>query len=88
VDLKTDNASCGKCGASCASGKVCSAGACALTCQQGLLKCDGTCTDPTSSLVHCGASGDCAGTHSGVTCAAGEVCSNGACSLTVAARIV
>jgi hypothetical protein len=71
----------GNAGRTCAEGQVCYHGACMVTCQQGLVNCGGQCTDPKTSLSHCGSSGDCTGAQAGKTCGAGEVCSNGACAV-------
>ena len=63
-------------------GQVCSNGTCALSCQQGLVDCNGTCINPNTSDVFCGASGDCTGGNAGATCASGQLCSAGTCGLT------
>jgi len=91
----TDNAHCGatgdctaagagnSAGAHCPSGQVCSGGLCALSCQAGLLSCEGTCTDPSTSRDHCGATGSCTasgnGNSAGQRCAAGQLCVDGNC---------
>jgi len=85
-DLQNDNAHCGACGTACAAGEVCSAGKCALSCATGLLTCTASssdagtdaggakyCANSKTDRENCGACG--------VTCAAGEVCSDGACAV-------
>jgi hypothetical protein len=44
-----------------------------LSCQSGMTDCGGSCVDLQSNRAHCGSCGD--------ACAAGEVCSGGACEL-------
>ena len=51
----------------------------ASACAGGLLLCGGGCVDPASDHTWCGASGSCSGAESGTSCAAGQVCSAGAC---------
>ncbi len=68
-------------GATCADGEVCVEGACTTSCGTGLLACDGTCTNPMTDRNHCGATADCSGANTGATCAAGELCVDGACTL-------
>lgn len=53
----------------CHTGTSCSAGVC--TCLTGVA-CDGACVDTQTSPLHCGACG--------AACAAGEICSGGACA--------
>lgn len=65
----------------CGPGQVCSTGACALSCPSDLLDCGGTCIDPLTSRIHCGASATCsamAGT-AGDLCDLGEVCNGVSC---------
>ena len=89
TDPLTDRVHCGAsgdctgndAGETCGPGFVCSAGACALTCQPGLVDCSGTCIDPLTNRLLCGATEDCAGLNAGERCAAGEVCTAGACEL-------
>ena len=68
-------------GETCAAGEVCSEGARQLSCQTDLMRCCGTRVDPNSNPRCCGATNDCAEGTAGETCAAGEVCSNGASSV-------
>jgi hypothetical protein len=64
-------------------------GTCELTCQQGLLACGGTCIDPDTDRMHCGASGDCAGANAGTACGAGQICNgSGACELSCQAGLI
>jgi len=68
-------------GEQCTKGFVCVDGECTLSCQQGLVNCGGTCIDPETDPIHCGAQGSCAGWKAGDNCLPGEVCSNGVCQL-------
>src|SRR5262249_22805936 len=43
--------------------------------------CSGTCIDPRTDPTFCGAMTDCQGANAGTTCAAGQVCNNGSCSV-------
>ena len=89
VDPTTDLQWCGaaadcadtSAGETCAEGHVCAAGQCVLSCQDGQLDCDGTCIDPLSDPVYCGATGNCKGIDVGETCADGHVCAAGMCVL-------
>ena len=65
VDTQTDNANCGKCGAACAAGEVCSSGACSATCGTGLTVCSGTCVNEKTDNANCGACG--------TVCPAGQI---------------
>lgn len=69
----------GGAGEACAAGEICSAGNCALQCQAGLIECGWTCVDPTSSLLYCGAVGNCLGKNRGVECGDGFLCTGGQC---------
>jgi endo-1,3(4)-beta-glucanase len=69
----------------CLAGQVCASGTCALSCQAGLLACNGTCVDPATSRVFCGATADCVGAAAGKLCADGQVCSAGQCAATCGA---
>jgi hypothetical protein len=75
----------GSAGVACQAGEVCSQGVCSLSCQTGFVNCSGSCTDPSSSRAHCGASGDCtntgAGNSAGMACAPGNICADGSCVL-------
>ncbi|MEW5852118.1 MAG: hypothetical protein AB2A00_25240 [Myxococcota bacterium] len=88
ISPATDNNHCGAredClgfnrGVTCPPGYVCNgAGECELRCQQGLVVCDGVCTDPRTSNEHCGASLDCVWPRNGEYCPSGFVCSQGQC---------
>lgn len=81
----------GSAGTSCGAGQVCSGGSCQVSCQTGLVNCDATCVDPSSSRQHCGASGACGvgGRGSaGSACPAGQVCSAGTCQVSCQAGLV
>ena len=73
-NVNKDPDNCGKCGAACKAGEVCSAGVCAPTCGGGTTKCGSTCIDTKVDVENCGA---CAG-----KCAPGELCSGGKCATT------
>lgn len=88
IDPLSDNTFCGasadctgaNAGAICSDGFKCNgAGTCELTCQPGLVECSGTCIDPLSNPMFCGASDPCA-TDPGVQCAAAEACVGGTCA--------
>jgi hypothetical protein len=93
VDPKTDQIHCGAtagcgtsgglAGASCASGQVCNAGACSVSCPGTQVNCNGVCVDPKTDRLHCGATSGCgvSGGSGGATCASGQVCNAGACSV-------
>lgn len=67
----------------------CGGGEGAPACPAGLIDCAGACIDPNTSRDHCGAQLDCAGdANDGQVCAAGEVCSAGACALSCQAGLV
>jgi Stigma-specific protein, Stig1 len=81
------NAGCGQDGGTagtvCKAGEVCTGGTCQLSCQPGLVNCGGTCLDPSSDRQHCGATAGCGENDAGLAgtmCAAGQVCSLGACA--------
>jgi hypothetical protein len=64
-------------GVACQDGFVCNGtGQCELSCQDGLVDCAGTCINPATSNLFCGAGADCT-TNPGVACQGGAVC-NGA----------
>jgi hypothetical protein len=75
-------------GVACDAGEVCDgSGSCAVSCQAGMVACDGICTDPLTSVSHCGAGADCA-TEPGTACGAGEVCDGtGHCALSCSAGL-
>ena len=79
VNLQKDSSHCGKCGAACKAGEVCSKGSCALSCPPGQQKCGGgdggapSCADLQLNPKNCGACGS--------ACKAGEVCTGGKCTL-------
>ncbi len=70
VTLATTTAHCGACGAACAAGRVCVAGACVL-CPSGQTACAGACVDTRTNAAHCGACGS--------ACAGGQECNAGGC---------
>ncbi len=76
-------ASGGSGGAACASGQVCNAGACSVSCPGSQVNCSGICVDPATNRAHCGASAGCgvSGGTAGTSCASGQVCNAGACSV-------
>ncbi len=71
VDLSSDPAHCGACGAPCPGATVCSSGTCQPTCAPGEVSCGGACVDRSTSSDHCGACG--------IPCTGGRYCSGGAC---------
>ncbi|MFH0899530.1 MAG: hypothetical protein V2A73_02750, partial [Pseudomonadota bacterium] len=77
-------------GVACADGYVCNgAGVCELSCQAGLVDCGGTCIDPNTDRIRCGASADCAGANDGTVCPDGYVCNGaGVCELSCQAGLV
>ncbi|GAG34147.1 unnamed protein product, partial [marine sediment metagenome] len=90
VDPLTDRTYCGasgdcqgaSAGTTCAPGQICDGtGNCALSCQAGLVECNGTCVDPLTNRMYCGASGDCQGANAGAQCGSGEICVNGQCEI-------
>ena len=71
VNLNTDEANCGACGDTCASGELCNSGSCLLSCQSALTDCIGTCTDIYNDETNCGGCGN--------ACAGGQYCVSGSC---------
>lgn len=71
IPVTDDPANCGACGAACADGEVCFAGACAGSCPTGLVACGGRCADPRTDSAHCS---DC-----DRACDAGMGCVGGNC---------
>ncbi|HUB06135.1 MAG TPA: hypothetical protein VMB50_04000 [Myxococcales bacterium] len=71
TSLASDPSNCGACGALCAAGQSCVAGACALVCAGGRTACAGSCLDLQSDPDDCGACGE--------ACADGQACVEGAC---------
>jgi hypothetical protein len=70
VNLSTDRANCGSCGHLCTGATpTCKNGLC---CGLGQSNCSGVCVSTQSSTSHCGTCG--------YSCAAGQTCSNGACT--------
>ncbi|MDP3277992.1 MAG: hypothetical protein Q8Q09_22595 [Deltaproteobacteria bacterium] len=67
-------------GAVCTMGQVCSMGACTLSCSGSSIACSGSCIDPNTNRMFCGATTTCTGPTAGVACAAGEVCLSGRCT--------
>ena len=80
VDTNQDPRHCGGCNQPCPMGQLCSTGSCGVSCIASQVLCDSRCVDPLTDRAFCGASGDCVGTNAGTVCAAGEVCSMGACA--------
>ncbi len=96
IDPDTDRAHCGAgadCTASpgeaCDAGEICNgAGVCELSCQPGLVDCGGTCIDPNTDRVHCGAGANCTASP-GEMCDAGEICNGaGVCELSCQAGLL
>ncbi|MEI9950156.1 MAG: hypothetical protein WDO74_14570 [Pseudomonadota bacterium] len=88
ANLATDGQNCGECGNACAPGMVCADGACSVSCPGTQLNCHGACINPASDRNYCGATSACGLDRvgsPGTVCAAGMVCSAGACSLSCAA---
>jgi hypothetical protein len=77
VDIESDAAHCGSCGAACADGEVCAAGKCVSeaggACAMGQTRCSGTCLDLQADAANCGACGNAcsAPANSDVACNAG-----------------
>jgi hypothetical protein len=80
TNVQSDVNNCGSCGHACPIGEVCMAGQCQTVCATGFVDCGGTCIDPKTSNLFCGASGNCQGVNAGVPCAPGRQCSNGVCT--------
>ena len=55
TDLRVSNGSCGRCGAACGAGTVCSGGVCGSVCGAGTTYCAGLCANLSSDVTHCGA---------------------------------
>ena len=68
-EFSRDDANCGACGVSCASGASCVEGNC--ECDSGGRSCDGQCVDIDNNASHCGRCGN--------ACSAGQACSVGFC---------
>ncbi len=84
VDIENDPANCGDCGIACDSDQYCAEGVCAAAitlCGAGQVACNDVCVSPETDRLRCGASGTCEGANAGVTCDAGEMCSNGECAV-------
>ena len=94
IDPLRDNQYCGASGAcgaadagspgtSCGPGTVCNgAGVCAVTCAPQQVECNGTCIDPSSNPVYCGATAGCGAGDTGSTgtmCGAGFACVSSVC---------
>ena len=79
VDIMTDAANCGACGAVCGTGEECGGGFCSPAAQsqaadcsaQGLTDCGGTCIDIANDPNNCGGCG--------LVCPQGDSCSAGVC---------
>lgn len=72
VDLRTDSANCGECGAVC--GGTCSDGVCTGACAEPRTDCGGSCVDTSSDPRNCGGCG--------ISCSAGQLCDAGTCTTT------
>jgi hypothetical protein len=68
----------------CGDGEICDNGECKASCADKLVACDGTCVDPKTDVLHCGAGSDCS-SEPGVTCSGGEhaapACVDGGCRI-------
>jgi hypothetical protein len=71
VDLNSDAAHCGGCGAPCLEGASCSAGVCSASCSTGQTACGSECVDVQTDDQHCGACDN--------PCPVGQACSAGQC---------
>lgn len=67
-------------GTTCTGAQVCSGGMCLGVCPAGTIDCNGSCVDPLSNRMFCGATGNCMGPNAGRACASGEVCVNRLCT--------
>lgn len=89
IDPLTDRNHCGasgdcldaNAGVVCEGGMICNAGVCEVTCPADTIDCNGSCIDPLTDRVYCGASGDCQGANAGQRCSPGELCLLGICDL-------
>ncbi len=80
----------GTAGETCEPGHVCIDGQCELSCPIGLVDCGGSCIDPDTNRLFCGATPGCgAGASSeGSVCDPGFLCVAGACTLTCPTGLV
>ena len=98
TDPNTDRAFCGatgdcmaaNAGTACDAGEVCNgSGVCELSCQSGFIDCGGTCIDPNTDELFCGATGDCLVGNAGMACGSGELCNGaGSCELSCQAGLI
>jgi MYXO-CTERM domain-containing protein len=72
LDVTSDPANCGACGAKCATGEVCDKSTCKGSCTAPLVDCSGACVDLKTDPLHCG---KCDG-----TCSPLETCLAGTCT--------
>jgi hypothetical protein len=87
INPQTDETYCGatsdcigiNAGHTCGGGQICQNGTCALTCTLQQVQCNGTCIDPTSNNVFCGA--QLPSCTSFTTCEAGYDCEDASCTL-------
>jgi 6-phosphogluconolactonase (cycloisomerase 2 family) len=96
INPETDRTYCGamadcedaNAGTTCQDGEICDGtGQCALSCQDGLVDCGGTCINPETDRLFCGAGPDCSA-DPGLVCGSGEICNAGACELSCQAGLV
>lgn len=71
VDLNTDTANCGTCGAACPPGASCTGGVCRTPCASPRILCGTACVDLNTDTAHCGVCGR--------ACPAGATCVSGVC---------
>ncbi|MBU1508831.1 hypothetical protein KKD52_00605, partial [Myxococcota bacterium] len=96
IDPATDRLHCGAAdpcdqnpGLACGDGYLCDGtGGCALSCQENLVECDGTCIDPATDRLHCGAADPC-DQNPGLACGDGYLCDGtGGCALSCQENLV
>lgn len=79
VDLKSDNANCGKCGNACPASATCNAGNC--VCAQNQNRCGNACVDVKTDLNNCGKCGTVCGGDAGSIMGGTWACVAGACTV-------
>ncbi len=80
VDLTSNGSNCGRCGAACAMGSVCSASVCTLQCAPPTTKCANSCVDTMTDPSACGGCGvACPAITHGIRGCAGGACTIAAC---------
>jgi hypothetical protein len=71
VNVQSDSANCGACGAACTAPAVCANGSCSGSCAAGSQKCGASCSDVLTDAAHCGSCEK--------ACDAGVPCYGGVC---------